>query len=65
MAIDYLVQRGPADAATGSDTWLDTPPAGVHLPMPEGTGPLGEEVIVLKKHETRQGLVLTTVLADQ
>ena len=38
--------------------WLDTPPDGVRLP----TMPGGEGMIVLKKHETRQALVVATVL---
>ena len=38
--------------------WLDTPPEGVRLP----TMPGGEGMIVLKKHETRQALVVATVL---
>jgi len=38
--------------------WLDTPPDGVRLP----TMPGGEGMIVLEKHETRQALVVATVL---
>jgi hypothetical protein len=45
------------------DTWFDTPPEGVRLPMPGAPGPGGgENVIVLTKHETRPALVVATVL---
>jgi hypothetical protein len=57
VAIEYLTLRGLADMATGGDAWLDTPPAGVRLPMPGS-----DTVIVVKKHETRDALVVATVL---
>jgi hypothetical protein len=67
VAIEYLHKRALADASSdGSLTrrWIDTPPEGVRLPMPGGDGPDGENVIVLRKHETRQALVVTTVLSS-
>ena len=67
VAFGYLLKRLLADEATSSDglltrRWLDTPPEGVRLPMPGGDGPDGEKAIVLAKYETRQALVVATVL---
>jgi hypothetical protein len=52
----YLVEIG------GIDRIEDIPPAGVRLPMPEGVGLGDKELIVVEKHETRQALVVSTVL---
>jgi hypothetical protein len=67
VALEYLTNRGLADAMTGDggDARFDTPPQGVRLPMP-GSAELGDEgVIVVEKHETRQALVVSTVLEHE
>jgi hypothetical protein len=68
VAFEYLINRADADSrippdqprgAGGDawfDTWFDTPPEGVRVPMPGG------EPIVVKKHETRPAFVVATVL---
>jgi hypothetical protein len=66
VVLEYLFKRGLADPQA-DDAWLDTPPEGVRLPMPEGAGledagPGGDTMIVVKKHETREALVVATVL---
>jgi hypothetical protein len=54
VAIGHLAKRGLADPA-----WLDSiPPKGVRVPMSGNDG----AVIVLNKHETREALVVSTVL---
>jgi hypothetical protein len=55
VALEYLVLHGLTDPS--GDARFDTPPEGVRLPMPEGEG-----MIVVKKHETREALVIVTVL---
>jgi hypothetical protein len=61
--VDGDDSRIPLDQPRGAggdpwfDTWFDTPPEGVRLPMPGGVG-----VIVLTKHATRPALVVATVL---
>jgi hypothetical protein len=70
VVFNYLTNRAagssreiPPDKPRGAggdawfDTWFDTPPEGVRLPMPGG-----EPLIVVKKHETRPALVVATVL---
>jgi hypothetical protein len=79
VAFNYLTNRAagssreiPPDQPRGAggdawfDTWFDTPPEGVRLPMPGGTaGPDGgEPLIVVKKHETRPALVVATLLGS-
>jgi hypothetical protein len=53
VAIEYLTNRSLTDPR---EAWFDTPPEGVRLPMPGG------EPIVVKKHATRQALVVVTLL---
>jgi hypothetical protein len=70
VTIAYLYKRSLSDKVAGDDARsvarFDTPPEGVRLPIPGDTGPedtrQGENVIVLKKHETRDALVAVTVL---
>jgi hypothetical protein len=68
VMLEYFSQRLSASAGA---SWLDTPPEGVRLPvprsivpsvvMPGNIGP-GKGVIVVEKHETREALVVSTVL---
>jgi hypothetical protein len=59
VALEYLIKRSRAEER---GTWFDTPPEGVRLPMPRSAELGGKDVIVVEKHETRQALVVSTVL---
>jgi hypothetical protein len=64
VALEYFSKRlGEGVGAS----WLDTPPEGVRLPMSSvvvsESAKLGSDtVIVVEKHETREALVVSTVL---